>query len=160
MLFTTAIAQRDKEIDLKCFSPRFSRLLPGMLVVPVTISERNPEKPCLCVDHSATPYARNAMIPKAPFPTLLNNLQHLGHVLRELCVSLVPQVCIKSDVSRAYWTLPMHPLWQIKQVVKVNGDYIVDWRKNYGNHAAGDPWSAFFALVIWITTYVKFICVR
>jgi hypothetical protein len=100
------------------------------------------------------------MIPKAPFPTPLDNLQHLGRVLWELQISLGPQVCIvlfKSDVSCAYQTLPMHPLWQIKQVVKINSRYTVDWRNSYRNRAAGDLWGAFFALVIWIAIHVKLI---
>jgi hypothetical protein len=51
----------------------------------------------------------------------------------------------------------MHPLWQIKQVVKIDNDnkYTVDWHKNYGNLTAGDLWGAFFALVIWIAIHVK-----
>jgi hypothetical protein len=51
----------------------------------------------------------------------------------------------------------MHPLWQIKQVIKINGKYTVDWCNNYGNRAAGDLWGAFFALEIWIAIYVKLI---
>jgi hypothetical protein len=97
-----------------------------MLAVPVTNSERNPEKPRLCVDHSPAPFSCNAMIPKAPFPTPLDNLQHLGCILWELRITLGPHVRIvlfKSDVSCAYRTLPMHPLWQIKQV---NGEYTVN----------------------------------
>ncbi|KAF5376292.1 hypothetical protein D9615_008534 [Tricholomella constricta] len=154
----TAIAQRDKEIELGAFFPTFSRLLPGMLAVPVTISERNPTKPRLCVDHSAEPLSRNSMIPKASFPTPLDNLQDLGRVLRKARASLPPGtrlVLFKSDVARAYRTMPMHPLWQIKQVVKIDGLYTVDWNNNFGNRAAGDIWGAFFALVIWIAIYIK-----
>ncbi|RDB27518.1 hypothetical protein Hypma_003768 [Hypsizygus marmoreus] len=155
-----ALTQRNLEINAHCFSSTFNHLLPGMLAVPVTISERNPNKFRLCVDHSAEPFSRNAMIPKAAVSVPLDNLHLLGHVLRELRVSLGPQVRIvlfKSDVSRAYRTLPMHPLWQIKQVVKIDDHFNVDWRNNYGSRGAGGIWGAFFALVMWIAVYVKYI---
>lgn len=99
-----AKAQRDIEIKLGCFSPCFSRLLPGMLAVPVTISERNPQKPRLCVDHSAEPLPRNAMIPKAPFTTPLDSLQHLGRTYEKS--ALVSAVTFASSFSRVMFLMP------------------------------------------------------
>lgn len=155
-----ALSQRDIKISERCFSHTFDTLLPGMLAVPVTISERNPTKFRLCVDHSADPYSRNALIPKSDVSVPLDNLHLLGRILRELRITLGSStriVLFKSDVSRAYRTLPMHPLWQIKQVVKIGDSFNVDWRNNYGSRAAGGIWGAFFALVIWIAIYVKFL---
>lgn len=63
-----------------------------MLAVPMTISEQNPEKPHPCIDHSADPFSRDDMIPKAPSIAPLDVLY------------------VKCDVSRASLTLPMHPL--------------------------------------------------
>jgi hypothetical protein len=49
----------------------------------------------------------------------------------------------------------MHPLWQVKQIITVEGDRFVDRCNNFGNRGAQKLWVAVMALVIWIGIYVR-----
>ena len=54
----------------------------------------------------------------------LDNMKHLrvGLLARHRENPDKSFVIYKSDVSEAYRLLPMHPLWQIKQVITIDGD--------------------------------------
>jgi hypothetical protein len=67
----------------------------------------------------------------------------------------VPLVLFKTDVSQAYHRLPVHPLWQLRQVVMICGSYHVDNNNNFGNRGAGRLWVTFFGLVLWIAVNIK-----
>ena len=41
-------------------------------------------------------------------------------------------ILFKSDVSAAYWRLPLHPLWQIKQIITIDNARHVDWCTSFG----------------------------
>jgi len=58
----------------------------------------------------------------------------------------------KSDVSQAYCRIPVHPLWQLFQVVTIDGVHHVDCNNNFGNCAAGGLWGTFMETVLWITS--------
>ena len=64
-------------------------------------------------------------------------------------------VLFKSDVSFAYRNLPMHPLWQMKQIVTIEGQRHVDRCCSFGNRASQRLWVSFMALVTWIATHVR-----
>ena len=49
----------------------------------------------------------------------------------------------------------MHPLWQIKQAVPVDGQYHIDRCNTFGNRAGGWNWDSFISLVNWIGTEKK-----
>lgn len=66
-------------------------------------------------------------------------------------------VVFKSDVSRAYRCKPLAPLWQIFQIITIDGMHRVDRCNNFGNRGAEGSWGTFFALVMWIAIYVRFI---
>jgi hypothetical protein len=70
----------------------------------------------------------------------------------------VPLVLFKTDVSQAYRYLPVHPLWQMHQVVMIHNSYHVDNNNNFGNRGAGRLWVTFFSLILWIAVFVKHIC--
>ncbi|KZV95322.1 hypothetical protein EXIGLDRAFT_588254, partial [Exidia glandulosa HHB12029] len=55
----------------------------------------------------------------------------------------------KCDGSKAYRRAPAHPLWQIKQVVSVNGERHVDRCCNFGTKSAGDIFFSIMALILW-----------
>ncbi|KAF8954820.1 hypothetical protein BDZ97DRAFT_1675740, partial [Flammula alnicola] len=75
--------QIKKEIDYGCFSETFTKLLPGMLAVPVTVAHKaRSTKLRMCVNHSSEPFSRNSMIKKSDVSVPLDNLQDLGHILR------------------------------------------------------------------------------
>lgn len=53
--------------------------------------------------------------------------------------------------------MPMHPLWQIKQVVTVNGHWYIDHYNVFGGHASQRIWHAFMSLMLWIAVFKWFI---
>ncbi|KIY52562.1 hypothetical protein FISHEDRAFT_69757 [Fistulina hepatica ATCC 64428] len=149
------------EVNKRCFSQPFGpTLLPGMYGVPIwVVPKPHSDKLRLVVDHSAGAYSLNSMIPKSERTVHLDGLQQLGQALirarREHGDK--PLVIWKSDISEAYRLLPMNPLWQIKQTVVFDAKRHVDWRNNFGGGGSGRIWTTFFALVLWIALFIKFI---
>ena len=66
-------------------------------------------------------------------------------------------ILFKSDVSAAYCMLPLHPLWQIKQIVTINNLWHVDWCTSFGGRGSCCDYTAFMGLVLWIAIFIKFI---
>ncbi len=78
-------------------------------------------------------------------------------------------VVFKSDVSKAYRLCPMHPLWQLKQVVttgyltseqKAAGKVetlvrTVDCNNNFGGRGSGRVWYSVNGLITWIAINVE-----
>ena len=56
----------------------------------------------------------------------------------------------ESNIAEAYQLLPVHLLWQIKQVNTIQGQRYVDRRNSFGGKASGLLFIAFNALVAWI----------
>jgi hypothetical protein len=152
--------QRDMEICLERFSASFGPdLLPGMFAVPLgVVPKPHSTKLRMVVDHSVELFSPNSMIPRDRVAVPLNNLHHLGHTLlaaRSRFGLSTHLIIFKSDVLQAYRHLPMHPLWQIHQVVTIDGQRHVDRCNNFGNRAAGGIWGTFIGLVIWIAIFIK-----
>jgi hypothetical protein len=63
----------------------------------------------------------------------------------------------KSDVAAAYRRLILHFLYQLKQIVTIDGERHVDHCTTFGGRGSSKCWTAFFGLVIWICIFVKFI---
>ncbi|TFY77496.1 hypothetical protein EWM64_g6517 [Hericium alpestre] len=129
-----------------------------MYCVPVhAVPKPNSDKFRMVVDHSAGEFSLNSMIDKDKVHVDLNNVQHLAHNLLR-CRRLTgktPRWLFKSDVSMAYRRLPMHPLWQVKQVITVDGVRRIDRCNNFGGRASGKLWCAFMSLVLWIAINEK-----
>jgi len=115
--------------DYERFKGRFSGsfgqdLLPGMHTSPIhTVPKPHLDKLQMVINQSTGQYAPNLMIKWEDvkgFP--LDNMRHLGEGLLT-CHQAKPDqlfILFKSDVAEAYCLLPMHPLWQIKQVVTID----------------------------------------
>ena len=58
----------------------------------------------------------------------LDNMTHLGEMLLRKKEESPDEelVVFKSDISDAYCNLPMHPLWQIKQVNTIQKQHHID----------------------------------
>jgi hypothetical protein len=146
--------QCDAEVQLNQFSPSFGNdLLPGMYSMPVGVVP----KPCssnlrMVVDQSAEPFSQNSMIPKRERFVRMDNMHHLGSVLRRAHSAFPDRklVVFKSDVSRAYRLMPVAPLWQIRQVVTIEGQCHVNRCNHFGNGAGGRVWASFASLLSWI----------
>ena len=152
--------QRDEEVKLGRFSNAFSTLLPGMTTIPLwVVPKPHSDKFWLVVDHSAGDYAPNSFIPSEEASVHLDTLHALGNALLDVKRRFgnTPIVLFKTDVSQAYRRLPVHPLWQLRQIVSIEGFYHVDNNNNFGNRGAGRLWVTVFSLVLWIAVFVKLI---
>jgi hypothetical protein len=123
--------QRDVEVQVKRYSESFRKeLLPGMYSTPIhTVPKPHSVKLWLVNDHSTGEYSLNSIIVRDHImgcrldtvSDLVNALlrDHQNHGNRKL-------ILFKSDVAMAYCHLILHPIWQIKQIVTVDGERHVD----------------------------------
>ena len=157
------LSQRKKEIEANRFSEPFATLLPGMNVVPVHVVPKPPDdKLRLVVDHSAGPYSINSMIDRQSIAGVkLDGIKTLGDSIRAFRASHLTDpeaqslILWKSDVAAAYRQMPMHPLWQIKQVVNIDGQFCIDRCNNFGGRASQKIWWSFISLVLWIAVFKR-----
>jgi hypothetical protein len=156
---TFARSQCEEEERLGCFSPPFATandpLLPGMISVPVHTVPKKSGKLHLVVDHSAGDFSPDSHIARDDVHNDLDTVQHLGQNLVHFhhLHGYPPTWLFKSDVSQAYWQLLMHPAWQMRQVVTVDGVRHVDRCNNFGGCASAMIWCSFMSLVLWIANF-------
>ncbi|THH06050.1 hypothetical protein EW146_g9736 [Bondarzewia mesenterica] len=147
-----------EEEDSGRFSCSFgTELLPGMYSMPFgVVPKPNSEKYRMVVDHSAEPFSLNSMIPPHQSTAQLDDIHDLGRCLRRAhrAHQDMPITLFKSDVSHAYRCIPMHPLWQLKQVITFEGQRRVDRCNIIGNRKGGDLWCAFMSLVLWVAVTI------
>ena len=104
-------------------------------------------------DHSASPFSLNSMIDHSlvtRYP--LDNLHQLGDMLLDLHI-LTPGLDLvmwKSDIAEAYRMCPMHPLWQVKQAVRIDGEYYIDRANCFGSSTSFAIFVSVNSLVAWI----------
>ncbi|KAF7785160.1 hypothetical protein Agabi119p4_1325 [Agaricus bisporus var. burnettii] len=106
---------------------------------------------------SASKYPVNGMTTPHELPFPMDNLVHLGEQLIRAHRNLKPGeelMLFKSDVLEAYKLLPVHPFWQMKQIVTVNGLCHVDHNNIFGGRRSGDLFITFMSLIIWIASHV------
>ena len=68
-----------------------------------------------------------------------------------------PLIVFKSNVKAAYHWMPLHYLWQIKQIISFKGFRRVDCTACFGSRGSQIIFMAFMGLVMWITVYVYLI---
>jgi len=131
-------------------------LLPGMYCMPMyAVPKPGSTELHLVVNHSAGAFSLNSMIHHnsvTGFP--LNNLVHLGEMLiqeHNARPDLPDELIVwKSDITDAYQLCPMHPCWQIKQAVHIEGKYYIDRCNVIGSSASGAIFIAVNSLIAWI----------
>ena len=153
-------AQRNTKIQAERYSKGFeTELLPGMYSTPVhSIPKPRSEKLRLVNDHSAGTYSLNLMIQRedvveAHMDTVSNLVGALLRYRKQH--PNIALIIFKSDVSAAYRRLPLHPLWQIKQIVTIDGIRHVDRNTSFGRRGSCRDYTAFMGLVLWIAIVVK-----
>ena len=111
-------------------------------------------------DHSAMKHSLNSMVDHdlvTGYP--MDNLAIFGDMLTSLCQRnpdiIGPQAITvwKSDIAEAYCLCLLHPAWQIKQAVQVDGQYYIDCCIVFGSSASPVIFIAFNSLVTWIAKY-------
>jgi hypothetical protein len=112
----------------------------------------------MVTDQSAGPFSLNSMIARDDIKGYpLDNMKHLGEQLLLFRQAFPDEslILFKSDVAEAYRLLPVHPLWQIKQVNTIDGHRSVDRCNAFGGRASGCIWISVNGLVTWIARNVR-----
>jgi hypothetical protein len=154
--------QRDIEISAGRYSESFgTQLLPGMYSTPIhAVPKPRSEKLRLVNDHSAGPFSLNSMIAREDVVgARMDSISDLIGALLKYRKRHPDKalVLFKSDVSAAYRRLPLHPLWQIKQIVTVDNCRHVDRCTSFGGRGSCRDYTAFMGLVLWMAIFVKLI---
>lgn len=150
--------QLNEEVRLGQVSESFgTQLLPGMYSIPMhMVPKPNLDKLCLVIDYTAGEYSLNSMIDSDDIKeTKLDGLYSLGTSLLEFRKDHLDEklLLFKSDVSQAFHRLPMHPLWQAKQVLTFRGQCHIDCCNDFCGHSSPKVWVSFMSLVAWITIH-------
>ncbi|PBK82663.1 hypothetical protein ARMGADRAFT_1048603 [Armillaria gallica] len=160
---------RDEEVTVRHFSQLFGPdLLLGMYSTPVhAVPKPHTEDFRMVSNMSAGIYAPNCMIHHSDIAGL-----HLDglHMLFSAILSNTQKtlVVFKSDVSKAYRLCPMHPLWQLKQVVttgyltsqKAAGEVevlvrTINCNNNFSECGSGHVWYSINGLITWIAINIE-----
>lgn len=111
------------------------------------------EKLWMVINQSAGPFSPNSMISRENikgFP--LDDIRHLGASLLAHHRGNPTQclVVFKSDVAEVYRLLPMHPLWQTRQIVTIDGEHNINRNNCFRGHGSAGIYISFDGLVTWI----------
>ncbi len=156
-LFATQYSE-DEERAGRYSAPFSGELLPGMYSMPVhAVPKPHTEKLRFINNHSAGRFSLNSMIDKHTVGMRPDNVQDLARNLLHFrrMHGMTRVLLFKSDIANAYRLLPMHPLWQLKQVVTVNGLRRVDRCCCFGNRGSPDLFCTFMSLLLWIAVNVR-----
>ncbi|KAL1937064.1 hypothetical protein VTO73DRAFT_15133, partial [Trametes versicolor] len=101
-------------------APFSGELLPGMYSM-MPVRKPHTEKLRFNNNHSAGRFSLNSMMDKHAVDMRPDNVQDFVHNLLHFrrAHGMIRVILFKSDIANAYRLLPMHPLWQLKQVVTV-----------------------------------------
>lgn len=146
-------AFRDKEIAAGQWSDGFQSLLPGMHLSPIfVVWQKN--KPRIVTDYSASHL--NNDIPQEQARFRYDNMGDFGQALhnRRQSDPAATLTLYKSDIASTFLNLPAHPIWQLHQVVTVDGQFHIVCRLVFGNRASPYIWCAVSALICWIAIFV------
>ena len=152
--------QRDIELAANRYSEGFGPdLLPGMYSTPIhAVPKPRSEKLRLVNDHSAGTYSLNSMIARedvvgAKMDTISDLVGALLRYRQKHPKTRL--IMFKSDVSAAYRRLPLHPLWQVKQIITIDEIRHVDRCTSFGGRGSCRDYTAFMGLVLWIAIFIK-----
>jgi hypothetical protein len=143
---------RDRELAASRWSEEVECGVPGTKVSPMFVVWQN-EKPRVVTDHSAS--GLNDGIPRADAKVSYDNLRTFGD-----CMNQAKQdnpgrrlILFKSDIATAFLNLPAHPIWQIQQLVVVDGKLYLVRRLVFRSRASPRIWCAVSGLLCWIGAF-------
>jgi hypothetical protein len=144
-------AFRDKEVAAERWSEELpdTELLPGMKVSPMFVVWQN-EKPRVVTDHSGS--GINDNIPRAEAKVKYDDMRTFGQTLHNARSTNPGRriITFKSDVASAFLNLPAHPIFQLRQVVNIDGHLYIVRRLVFGNRASPRSWCAVSSLLCWL----------
>ncbi|KAG9221044.1 hypothetical protein CCMSSC00406_0005517 [Pleurotus cornucopiae] len=140
---------RDKEVALGRWSEGFDSLEEGMVVSPLFVVWQH-GKGRLVIDQSAS--GLNDGIPREEAKVSYDDMRPFGQCLHDARNDYPHRklVLFKSDVASAFLNLPAHPIWQLRQVVKVDNKYHIVRRLVIGSRASPRIWCAVSSLLCWL----------
>ncbi|KAJ6607224.1 hypothetical protein B0H10DRAFT_1956480 [Mycena sp. CBHHK59/15] len=147
-------AYRNKELSGGRWSPPIEKLVPGMKISPLFVvwqqSKEDRLKPRIITDQTAS--GLNSGIPREDAKVRYDDMRSFGLAMREArCLRLnTSLVLFKDDITGAFPTLPAHPIWQLRQVVQVDGSLHIVRRLCFGGCSSPRIWCSLSALVCWI----------
>ena len=144
-------AFRDDEIQARRWSDPLpsNELLPGMRLSPIFVVWQR-GKPRVVNDHSAS--GLNDYIPRPEAKVHYDDMRTFGQAIYNAKKAHPNEdlVTWKSDVSSAFLNLPAHPIYQLRQVVDVEGILRLIHRLVFGNRASPRCWCSVSGLMCWI----------
>ncbi len=142
---------RDREVKAKRWSdalPANFTPLPGMKVSPLFVVWQK-GKPRVIVDHSGS--GVNDGIDRTDGKVQYDDMRSFGqrlHLARQSNSSQSLRI-FKSDVAKAFLNLPVHPLWQLHQLVRVDNHYHVVRHLIFGTRTSPRCWCSVSGLMCW-----------
>lgn len=124
-------------------------LLPGMKLSPIFVVWLR-GKPHVVSDHSASGLNNN--IPQSEAKVRYDNMRTFGQAIYNTKKAHPNKSLVtwKSDVASAFLNLPAHPLYQLRQVVEVDGVWHIIHCLDFGNRASPHCWCSVSGLMCWI----------
>lgn len=109
-----------------------SNLLPGMKMSPLCIAWQK-AKPWVITDHSAS--GLNGGIPRSEARVQYDGMHPFGQILHNAQLNNPSHslVVFKCDVVSAFLNLPAHPIWQLHQVIGIDGALHIVRQLVFGN---------------------------
>jgi hypothetical protein len=145
---------RDKELAADRWSKPLplSTLLPNMKFSPMFVIWQN-GKPRVVTDHKSS--GLNDFIPRSEAHVKYDDMHPFGQTLRQARAENPGRrlILFKSDVASAFLNLPAHPIWQLRQIVTVDGHLYIVRRLVFGNRASPRCWCAVSSLICWLAIY-------
>jgi hypothetical protein len=101
-----------------------TELLPGMKISPLFVVWQN-EKPRVVNDHSRS--GINDNIPRSEAKVKYDDMRTFGQTLHDARSANPGRhlVTFKSDVASVFLNLPAHPIFQLRQIVKIKGKLFI-----------------------------------
>ena len=144
---------RDDEIRARHWSDPLPsntfKLLPGMKISPIFVVWQH-GKPRVVTDHTAS--GLNDCIPRPEAKVHYDDMRTFGQVIFNAKHAHPHETLVtwKSDVSSAFLNLPAHPIYQLRQVVDVDGTLRIIHRLVFGNRASPRCWCSVAGLMCWL----------
>ena len=150
--------QVDIEVKAWRFSPSFgTELFPGTYSPPVhTVLKPGTDMLHLVVDHSSGEFRPKTMIAHEDISGVhLDGIHTLGALILQHHTNHhgTKLIIFKLDVSATYRQLPIHPFFQIIQIVTVDGQRYVNRNNNFSGRASQILWQSFMSVIMWILVF-------
>jgi hypothetical protein len=143
------LAVCDQKIEAEHWSHPISHLVPGMKVSPLFVIWQH-LTPQVITDHTAS--GLNDGILKEDAKVKYDDMRAFGGCLHRAVLDNPSKhlTLLKSDIASAFLNLPVHPIWQLRQLVRVDGILYLGHHFIFGSRAAPRCWCSLLSLICWL----------